>query len=120
MDVIIDRGEGPAEAQQLAARLLSTPVPYHPGPIHGEEPGQVCYHRSGFNSEHEIYVRNNVVVAVHCEGPTPLPKSGDARNYKAEKKSIAGDCTQLTQDLALRIDRMRQLELGKWPVTEAR
>ena len=115
VDVLTERANDPAAAQELLARYLSTPVSYSAGPIQGSEPGQLCYHLSGgdLSFASEVYIRNNVVVALSCDGPIAHPKNRDMRHYKAEQTAVPGQCEQLVSDLALRIDGLIQGQLSE-------
>src|SRR5581483_962133 len=61
-------------AQHRFALSLSTPAIFEAGPVKGIEPGQLCYHVSDGFGASEIFLRNNVVVSIHCGGPYSLLK----------------------------------------------
>jgi hypothetical protein len=115
-DVSIERWGDAEAAEDRLAELLCVPAVFKPGAPQGTAPGQLCYrYRTS-----EIFIRENVTVAIHCSGPIPLRKTplggGEDPRYVIPDRSSAPDlCAELTSDLGLRIDGLIRDHLGQAP-----
>ncbi len=117
----VEKWDDITAAAERMAEMLSTPAVYRHGPLmEGDSPGQLCYHYPDPAMPSEVFVRENVVVALHCSGPldlrkTPYRSREDRRFVIPDRTSVPGRCTELTSELGLRIDRLIRDALDKRP-----
>lgn len=117
-DIFISARRDSNAAEERAAELMCTPAIFKRGALQGAEPGQLCYSSTAGGGGSEIFIRENVVVRIHCRGPVTVPKiprerGEDPRNALSERTGVPGLCPELASELGLRIDRLIQEELSK-------
>lgn len=118
LDIIIEKWKDASEAQDRMALHLRTPSIYEAGPTQGVEPGQLCYHASDGLGASEIYIRANVLVAIHCMEPTAIrktpPRRGeDPRYVIGERTNISALCPSVVSDLGVHVDQFLLEGLGR-------
>ncbi len=114
LQVIVEKWPNAPTVQDRLAEHLRTPAIYEAGPVQGNEPGDLCYHVSDIFGASEIYIRNNVIVALHCMGPTADRKV--ARGSKVRVEELARErgehtnenalCPSTVESLGLQIDQL--------------
>jgi len=117
LNLEVEKLEDSPAAQERLVIHLQTPAVYEGGPVQGPEPGQLCYHSADSGRASEIFIRENLVVALHCIGPVTLPKpqpgNTDPRRRISERTSVQGFCSEIVAPLALQIDRIIQNRLER-------
>lgn len=116
LDVRVEKWRDGGSIQERLMRHLRTPAVYETGPVQGAEPGQLCYRMSDSTNASEIFIRANVLVAVHCIRSTQRKGPFDPRvdPYSlSERSSVPTLCSMTTPDLALRIDRLITEQLAQ-------
>ena len=104
-EVAVERWEHSSAAGERMGEMLSTPAVYRPGPRKGDAPGQICYSvGDGRPWADEVFLRENVVVAIHCMAPvevqkTPLKPGQDRRSVMPDRTSVPGLCVELGAEL---------------------
>jgi len=114
LQVIVEKWTDAPTVQDRLAEFLRTPAIYESGPVQGNEPGELCYHVNNTFGASEIYIRNNVIVALHCSGPTSIRKI--TRGSKVSVEELARErgedtnenalCPSTVEGLGLQIDQL--------------
>ena len=114
LEVTAEKWPNAPTVQDRLAEHLRTPAVYEAGPVQGNEPGDLCYHLNSMFGASEIYIRNNVIVALHCRGPVADRKA--ARGSKVRVEELARErgehtnenaqCPSTVESLGLQIDQL--------------
>jgi hypothetical protein len=117
VDIWIERDSDLADAQDRFALSMATQALYERGGLlPGHDPGELCYHASHSSGAAEIFLRRNLVVRIHCTGPTghrklPLQKGEDLKHQIIERTGVRGFCPEVASEAAHRIDELLKQEL---------
>jgi len=109
LEVTVEKWPNAPTVQDRLAEHLRTPAIYESGPVQGKEPGDLCYHVNNMFGASEIYIRNNVIVALHCMGPTADRK---LVGEPAERRDVDARCPSTVEVLGLQIDQLIRGALG--------
>jgi hypothetical protein len=116
LDVTVEQWQEAGTVQERLVKHLRTPAIYEASPVQGPEPGELSYHWKSAGYASEIFIRANVLAAVHCMGSTERKTPFNPRldpYVRSERSSVPVECSNAVSNLAMHIDRLLEEQLSQ-------